>query len=84
MNRKISEMRNLGPACQKWLAAADIHSEDQLKELGAVEAYHRANFFAHKRPHLMFLYALQAAILDIDMRMLGTDDRAALKEAAKT
>ena len=83
MSRTISEMRNLGPACQKWLAGADIHTEDQLKELGAVEAYHRANFFAQKRPHLMFLYALQAAILDIDMRMLSPDDRAALKLAAK-
>lgn len=82
MNRKISEMRNLGLACQKWLAAADIHNEAQLKDLGAVEAYHRANFFAQKRPHLMFLYALHAAILDIDMRLLSPEDREALKAAA--
>jgi len=84
MNRTISEMRNLGPACQKWLAAADIHTETQLKELGAVEAYHRANFFAQQRPHLMFLYALEAAILDINLNMLSAEDRAALKKAAKT
>jgi len=82
MSRTISEMRNLGPACQKWLAAADIHTETQLKKLGAVEAYHRVNFFAQQRPHLMFLYALHAAILDIDMRMLSPEDRKALKDAA--
>lgn len=81
MNRKVSEMRNLGPACQKWLTAADIHTENDLKALGAVEAYHRANFFAQKRPHLMFLYALEAAILDIDIRMLSPEDREVLKKA---
>ncbi|WP_026941834.1 TfoX/Sxy family DNA transformation protein [Hellea balneolensis] len=84
MSRKISEMRNLGPACQKWLAAADIHTENQLKALGAVEAYHRANFFAQQRPHLMFLYALEAAILDINLTTLSAEDRARLKRAAKT
>jgi len=83
MSRTISEMRNLGPACQKWLAAADIFAEEDLKKLGAVEAYRRANFFAQQRPHLMFLYALQAAILDIDIRLLSPEDRAALKKAAK-
>jgi len=83
MSRTISEMRNLGPACQKWLAAADIFAEEDLKKLGAVEAYHRANFFAQQRPHLMFLYALQAAILDIDIRLLSPEDRAALKKTAK-
>ena len=82
MTRSISEMKNLGPVCQKWLAAADIHTDDELKALGAVEAYPRANFFAQKRPHLMFLYALQAAILDINLNRFSAADRAALKKAA--
>lgn len=81
MTRAISEMKNLGPACQKWLAAADIQTEEDLKALGAIEAYHRANFFAQQRPHLMFLYALQAAILDINLNRLSAEDREALKKA---
>jgi len=84
MTRTISEMKNLGPACQNWLAAADIHTEEDLKALGSVEAYHRANFFAQQRPHLMFLYALEAAILDINLNMLSKEDRAALKRAAQS
>lgn len=82
MSRTISEMRNMGPACQKWLGAAEIYTEADLREYGAVEAYHRANFFAQQRPHLMFLYALEAALLDIPLGVLSPEDRARLKREA--
>ena len=38
-DRKISDMRNLGPACERDLNAAGIHTAAELKQLGAEGAF---------------------------------------------
>ncbi|MFK7734854.1 MAG: TfoX/Sxy family DNA transformation protein [Pirellulaceae bacterium] len=73
----ISEMRNLGPACERDLAAAGIHTATQLKELGPEEAFVRMLVGRRKtgRPtkccNAAYLYAIHGAIHDCDWRELS-------------
>ena len=44
IRRPIRQMRNLGPRTESMLAEVDVHSEDDLRTLGAVAAYRRLKF----------------------------------------
>ncbi len=73
-DRQVSEMRNLGPACQRDLNAVDIHTAGQLIALGAEEAFIRLligrkkNGQSTKCCNAAYLYAIYGAIHDIDWR----------------
>lgn len=76
-HRPVSEMRNLGPACERDLNAAGINTAGQLIELGVEEAFVQM-LIARKRDQLStkccnaaYLYALHGAIHDIDWRELS-------------
>ncbi|QDS97656.1 TfoX/Sxy family DNA transformation protein [Adhaeretor mobilis] len=75
-NRKISEMRNLGPACEGDLNAVGIRTADQLKKLGAEDAFVQMLIGRKKQGrsgkccNAAYLYALYGAIHDIDWREL--------------
>ncbi len=78
--RKISEMRNLGPASQALLAEIGIHNEKQLREIGAVSTFCRVRFQLGKAyASLNLLYAMEAALQDRDWRDLSPAEKAALK-----
>ena len=72
--RKISEMKNLGPACELDLNAVGIRTAGQLIELGAEEAFIRMmigrkkNGRSTKCCNAAYLYALYGAIHDVDWR----------------
>lgn len=68
MTRKISQMRSLGPAMERWLAEVDIHNENDLRAIGAVPAYQRLKFRFGTNINLLALYAMYAALADIDWR----------------
>lgn len=36
---RVRDLRNLGPRAERWLADAGIHSTEELRRRGAVEAY---------------------------------------------
>jgi len=79
--KTISQMRNLGPMMERRLADIDIRSEDDLRAVGAVEAFRRLKFI-DARMSLNALYAMEAALLDIDWRAIGTAQKNALRRAA--
>ena len=71
--RTISEMRNLGPACEAHLNAAGIFTADDVNRLGIEETYERmvaAQMKTGKRVviHPGYLYALYGALEDCDWR----------------
>lgn len=74
--RPISQMRNLGPACERDLNAAGILTAEQLKELGPEEAFTRmliarvSEGRSAKCCNAAYLYALYGAINDLDWRDL--------------
>lgn len=57
MSEPVSAIRNLGPATERLFAAAGIHSADQLRQLGADQAY-LAVLRNGSRPHFIGYYAL--------------------------
>ena len=57
----IRALPNLGPASERMLARAGITTAGELRRIGAVEAYVRAEE-AGERPSLNLLYALEGAL----------------------
>ena len=64
---RISDMRNLGPATERMLAEIDIVTPDELRAIGAGEAYRRLRF-RHSSVSRNALYALRGALADTDWR----------------
>lgn len=57
MATPVSSIRNLGPAMEAAFAAAGVHSAEELRDLGADEAYRRLLKSGH-RPHFIGYYVL--------------------------
>lgn len=75
-DRKISEMRNLGPACEQDLEAVGILTAGQLIEMGAEAAFlamlsgRLKQGRSAKCCNAAYLYAMYGAIHEIDWREL--------------
>lgn len=73
-NRRISQMRNLGPACEDDLNAAGIFTAQDLLDAGIEAAFIRllqgrvARGFSTHGCNAAYLYALHGAIHDCDWR----------------
>lgn len=78
--KNISHMRNLGPATERMLHDVGVKSADDLRAIGAVGAFLRLQF-AQSSVSLNALYAMEAALLDIDWRELPKARKSALKRA---
>ncbi|KAE9626542.1 TfoX/Sxy family protein [Parasedimentitalea maritima] len=57
MNTPISSIRNLGPAYEEACARANIHTAEELRELGADETYSRL-LKTGSKPHFIGYYVL--------------------------
>jgi TfoX/Sxy family transcriptional regulator of competence genes len=64
MNDELQHLKNLGKTSAQWLHAVGIHSANDLRRLGAVDAYRavRARGF---RASKVLLYAIEGALLDV-------------------
>lgn len=86
--RPISQMRNLGPACEQDLNAAGITNAEQLIELGAEMAFVEMlnarieQGRGAKCCNAAYLYALHGAIHDIDWREIPAAKKAEFKSLA--
>lgn len=78
MTGKPSTIRNLGPASDAFYARAGITTAEEIRELGADEAYFRA-LRAGGRPHFIGYYVL---VMGLQGRPWN-DCRGAEKEALK-
>jgi DNA transformation protein and related proteins len=71
-------LKNLGPKSIRWLAAADIHSTEELRALGPVEAYRRVKRAGFK-PSLNLLYAMAAGLRDEHWAKLSDEEKMRLE-----
>ena len=78
---RISDLKNLGPACERWLREVGIESAEQLAEVGSVEAYLRVKEHFPREASLVLLYALEGALLDIHWNALPPEVKAEIVEA---
>lgn len=78
---RISDMRNLGPQMEMWLAELDIDDDDDLRQIGAVDAWRRLRFRFGGQVTVTALYAMAAALSGCHWRDLSMAERARLQRA---
>lgn len=72
------KIRNLGPVSMQWLASIDVHTLDELRELGAVDAY-RLLALRGYNVSLNLLWAMEAALRDVHWMEIGDHTKAELR-----
>ena len=82
MSIPIIEMKNLGPAMARMLGEVEIMCEDDLRALGAVEAYHRLKLVFGHHINAVALYAMEAALRDCHWQAIEGDDKRELRAKA--
>ncbi len=79
--RLISELQNLGPKCERDLAAVGIKTAADLRQLGVKEAFTRVVIGRLRRNEsiaslsLNYLYALHGALHETDWRALSEETK---------
>ncbi|WP_419320522.1 TfoX/Sxy family protein [Caulobacter sp. ErkDOM-E] len=77
--RRIGELRGLGSVSARWLESVGIIREDDLRAIGAVEAFARVRLAAAPDVSLNLLYALEGALRDVDWRVLPSEVKQSLR-----
>ena len=75
------KIRNVGPKSAAWLRQIGIRTEEDLRKIGAVEAYRRVKLAGFK-PTLNLLYSMAGAEDDCHWTQLSEDRKASLVLAA--
>jgi TfoX-like protein len=79
---ELEGMRNLGPVSAARLRAVGIASSEDLKRVGAIEAYIRLKRIFPAVTRETALYALHGAVTGVRWYTLSDEIRAALRDAA--
>ncbi len=79
--KRITDLRGLGVVSARWLSSVGINDENDLREVGAVEAFARVRLAVAPRASLNLLYALEGALRDVDWRSLPEDLKLSLRRA---
>jgi DNA transformation protein and related proteins len=75
------KLRNIGPKSAAWLRQVGLRTEEDLRAIGALEAFVRVKRAGFK-PSLNLLYALEGALLDCHWQDIPTERRSELLLAA--
>jgi hypothetical protein len=75
---ELAKLWNLGEVSARALNAVGIHTEAELREVGAVNAYRLLVLRGHK-PSLNYLWAIEGALRGINWLRIPPADRERLK-----
>lgn len=75
---ELRKLRGIGPRVEQWLHQAGIHSGQQLRELGAIEAYLRVIECTEFRANITLLYSLVGALENRNWTEVAQHDKARL------
>lgn len=75
----VDALRNLGPRSREWLAQIGIHTTDDLRRVGAIEAFVQLQALTPK-VSLNLLYAAHAALQDRHWQDVTPDEKDMLRE----
>ena len=76
---KLSSLRNIGKRSEEWLYEVGIHTVNDLRQVGVIEAYQRLKAAFPDIINLNALYAMEAGLLDIDWHALPDERKAELR-----
>jgi DNA transformation protein and related proteins len=80
--RAIGDLPGLGPKTELWLREVGIHTEGELRAIGAVAAYRRLKFWNPRLVSLNALYALHGALNGLPRHAIDEETKARLRKAA--
>lgn len=80
MSEPVDNLPNLGPYMARRLAEIGVTNADDLRAMGAIEAYARLKFQFGRGISLNALWAMDAALSGIDWRHLSESRKSELKE----
>jgi DNA transformation protein and related proteins len=80
----LAALPSLGKTSAEMLIEAGIATPDQLRKVGAEEAYRRLRFAHGKRVTINFIYALECAVLGLRWRDLGKRRQVRLRAVARS
>lgn len=72
-----AKIRNVGPKSAAWLRQVGIKTDDEVRAIGAIEAFMKVKRAGFK-PSLNLLYALEGAVLDCHWTALTTERKSEL------
>jgi hypothetical protein len=75
------KLRNIGPKSAAWLRQVGLRTEEDLRAIGALEAFMRVKRAGFK-PSLNLLYALEGALMDCHWQDVPAERRSELLIAA--
>jgi hypothetical protein len=75
------KLRNIGPKSAAWLRQVGLRTEEDLRAIGALEAFMRVKRAGFK-PSLNLLYALEGALMDCHWQEVPAERRSELLVAA--
>lgn len=81
-DNNLESLRNLGPQSCRWLRTAGIHNTTQLRQIGPVVAFLMVRRNS-PRTSINLLWAIAAALADIDWRKLPPTTKQELRKAAE-
>lgn len=83
MTRKLTALKNIGVKIAARLDAAGIHTDEDLRRIGAAEAHRRikALYPGETLPVCYYLYAFEGAITDTHWNAIGEERKQELKKA---
>jgi DNA transformation protein len=79
----VDALPGIGPVTRRWLEAIGITHVQDLRGLGALEAYRRLKFMFPREANLNALYALEAALRGCHWQHLPSDVKAVLQDEAR-
>lgn len=71
----VTALRNLGPVSAEMLREIDVKSAEELRDMGADEAYRRLKFVFGRRANRNLFFALVGALEDRDWREFSQNDK---------
>jgi len=83
MHDELLTLKNLGKTSAQWLHASGIHTLEDLRRLGAVDAYQavKSRGFSASR---VLLYAIEGALRDTDWKALPASVKDELNQHLNT
>lgn len=75
---EIGAMRNLGKASERWLASIGVRTADELRAMGAVNAFRLLSLRGY-RPSLNLVWAIEGALRGVHWTALPPEVKDALR-----
>lgn len=79
MSGSDTGLRNIGPTSARWLTEVGIDTPQQLRRVGAAEAYRMIKAWRPWDVTLILLWALEGAIQDVDWMDVTPERRLELR-----